>query len=63
MRAAKGKAVVEQNPLVCNVRRAKRAGESLAKVLAQRQVECCVTWEMVGRGIAIGESGPVINVG
>jgi len=63
MRAAEGKAVVQQNPPIGNIRRIQRNGKSFAKVLAKSQVECGVAREMPRRGIAVRKSRRVIDIG
>src|SRR5580765_3069989 len=63
MGAAKGKAVVEQDPPIRYVGCSQRSREFLAKILAQRKVKCCVAREMVRWGIAVGESRPIVHVG
>jgi len=63
VRAAEGKAVVQQNPPVGNIRRIQRNGESFAKVFAESQIECSVPREMPWRRIAVRKSRRVIDIG
>src|ERR1700738_4443998 len=64
MRAAKRVAVVEQNPPVGNVDALDGERESLAELLAERQVKSRMRLKMISwdRRIAVGEARGVINV-
>src|ERR1700723_931162 len=65
--AAEGDTIIEFDATVGDVDGAERGGEALAEILAEREIECCVLWQIVARirlaGKCVGESRSVINVG
>jgi hypothetical protein len=64
MRSAKGEAVIQQDPAVCDVDTLNTYGKALAKILADREVKRGMRLEMIARNrwIPIRESRGVVNV-
>jgi hypothetical protein len=64
VRAAKGKAVVEQNAAVGDIDALQVEGESFAETFAERKVKCSVWLKMIAGDIriAVGESRSVVDV-
>ena len=65
MCSAKGEAVVQQNPAICDVHALNAYGKAFAEALAEREVERGVRLKVIaGNGwVAIREARGVVNVG
>src|SRR5713101_7766058 len=65
--SAEGLAVVEVHAPVGYVQGIHRCGEALAEILANREIEGCVLWQMASRirliNEGVTEAGTVVNVG
>ena len=62
VRAAKRKAVVEQDTAIGDVQGFKVESEALAETFTERQVKGSVRLQVPWRRIAVGKSGGVVNV-
>ena len=62
VRAAKRKAVVEQDTAIGDVQGLKVESEALAETFTERQVKGSVRLQVAWRRIAVGKSGGVVNV-
>ena len=64
VRSAKGEAVIQQNAAVCHVDTLHIYGNSLAKILADGEIERGVRLEMIAGNIriAIGESRSIVDI-
>lgn len=60
--AAEGEAVIGEQVTIGNIERVQRGGETLAEILADREVESGVLRQVSGRGIAISKSRAIVDV-